>query len=476
MNATCTPKNNKYTYSTICEIRENITSLENRVDELGSCDNIDDLSCLHFKYDSVAGLWDNKDTLSLLNTIVALKPDFLSLCKLAQFHLQVDNYKEAMRAIDLALRYRENDFRAIQVKVAILLLQKRKDDAFELLSSVPRGANESWLRSMENYALHLEYLPLYDCSRLIKEHVNSITLEYDLEEPLKISNEWNDVLERHLAKGVELPISDIIGTLESIPFNAITDRLLLVGSFAEGNANDGSDIDIYILTDFFKVDIHEYNKHLKRSINVKYFNTGYLKNLLVVVGVNEKIPEKWPGNTDYTVMLEYLHRLANSIPLNDPPFPAVDWPLVTPKDLYKSGAITHLKNVRGLWQDAAGAFAKGEKSQAAFSAEMGLWSAIDALACLEGLTNPSLKWRLKKVNQLDSLYPTFNQAKERLLSNRSFFENTEDLLLLLAESLYQITHKLVYGRYSQSSASHTTSERTEVVVSGDVKIDLYSSI
>ncbi|TQV67657.1 tetratricopeptide repeat protein [Exilibacterium tricleocarpae] len=438
----------------------------------------DELAALHYKSELLKRSRDSEEPLSILNTLVALDPNWLSLCKLARLHILMGNYREAVKASSLALTYRENDSTAVQLKAAALALENKPAEALEVISLAPGGYNNSLLKGIADSAVNMKSIKR-DVTRLIRKEIenNKIPQELDLNSTSNWKANWRKKAPLIVDK-LEVPVPPelIVGAMECTPFNALTDRVLLTGSFAEGCANNGSNIDIYVLTDSHKTDVHKYSQYLRRSIDIQYFGVDYIENLSTSVDINEEIPEDWTGHEGNTYVLNILHRLANAIPLNNPPFSIVDWPLVEPEDLNQGGAITHLKNTRNLWQDAAGALAKGDDSQAAFAAEIGLWFAIDALGCLEGLTNPLPKWRLRKAEQLQGLYPGFDQAKECMLSNRKPFQDAEHIVVKLADSLYQITHKLVYGRYCDKPPPQATFERVEVVSSGEIKIDIRAPI
>ncbi|MEQ1684258.1 MAG: nucleotidyltransferase domain-containing protein [Burkholderiaceae bacterium] len=235
--------------------------------------------------------------------------------------------------------------------------------------------------------------------------------------------------------------------LTQVSFNALTDWVLLTGSFAEGAANSGSDIDIIVVgRQPDQLQGSHFNSALDRWLDTSYMDEQALRDVRARVELNDVLPETWGDHQVASLdCIDVYHRLTTARLLASPKATGVPWPMLDHTRLVREAAITHLIIARARWEDAAGALTDGDVEQCAFVAEIGLWHAVDSIAALFGLTNPSSKWRLKRLQKLVVMAAYVAQVEQRLVQRREALGASADLLGLLGDVIYQATHMLVTG-------------------------------
>lgn len=252
--------------------------------------------------------------------------------------------------------------------------------------------------------------------------------------------------------------------LTELEFNCLTDHVYLTGSLADGYANAVSDIDLFVISEQSNNrNSVQYSKTQQRWLDVRCLTERDILSLKQHVEVNEKLPRHWgEHNIANLDKLDAYHRLANAVPLTTQSHSAAIHRLVDGRRLEFESAITHLIIARARWEDAAGSLAGEDIQQCAFVAEIGLWHALDSIAALKGLTNPSSKWRLKKMAQMQLDAPWFNNAKNYFLHDRPSGFSSLKPLLLLGPLIYQITHYLYAGSFDSALPDCRLGERIEI--------------
>ncbi|WP_419735693.1 nucleotidyltransferase domain-containing protein [Pseudomonas sp. COR18] len=260
--------------------------------------------------------------------------------------------------------------------------------------------------------------------------------------------------------------------LAELEFNCLTHHVYLTGSLVDGYANAGSDIDLFVIGEQSNNrSSAQYSKTQQRWLDVRYLTEGDILSLKQQVEVNEKLPRHWgEHNIANLDRLETYHRLANATPLTTQSHSTAIHRLVDRSRLKFEAAITHLIIARARWEDAAGSLVSEDIQQCAFVAEIGLWHALDSIAALQGLTNPSSKWRLKKMAQMHMDAPWFNNAKDYFLHDRPSGFSSLKPLLLLGPLIYQVTHYLYAGNFDNTLPDCQPGERVEVDSQGLVFI------
>lgn len=252
--------------------------------------------------------------------------------------------------------------------------------------------------------------------------------------------------------------------LTELEFNCLIDNVYLTGSLADGYGNAGSDIDLLVIGEHSNTkNSVRYSKLQQRWLDIRYLTEHDVLSLKQQVEVNEELPLHWGEHSTANLdKLDIYHRLANAAPLTTRPHSPNPQQFVDKKRLGFEVTITHLIIARARWEDAAGSLTSRDPQQCAFVAEIGLWHALDSIAALQGATNPSSKWRLKKIAQINLETLWFKNATHYLLRDRPSDFSSLSAFHLLGQLIYQITHYLHMGNFNSTPPDCQPGERAEI--------------
>ena len=184
------------------------------------------------------------------------------------------------------------------------------------------------------------------------------------------------------------------------------DIVFISGSIAEGFSNEGSDVDIYIITkEGYEGNA---NTHVKEfSYGVEYTFLGY-ECLISAFVINEdmlyniiyNIEEKIKSNQLVELnnkLIELYHRLYRGISLqNNQEFVHIKNKLDF--EGFKMGlSKNRLVYSENRHDDAIGALNSNDLLTAFISSKVSLEKSVDGLLCAHGETNPSDKWLFKRL-------------------------------------------------------------------------------
>ncbi|MBD2470946.1 nucleotidyltransferase domain-containing protein [Nostoc sp. FACHB-145] len=284
----------------------------------------------------------------------------------------------------------------------------------------------------------------------------------------------NPCLDRHeFAERVGVSVFDILCDLS---FQPLRDLILAGGSIVEGLGNKESDIDIFVIHG--KQAYRDESKKVRLASRTRRWIDIIHMSVESVQSVHQQIykksatlPAEWGQFSGIPLdALDLYHRLCLAVQLNDPILESDFMPTFERAVLGKALCLTFLIPARARWVDAVGAFESGQFGQARYVTRFCLEYALTSYCALLGETNPSEKWLAAKLARLKndpiSAFELFVHCSYELQKDEERAIVTK-LLKNVANILYQITHRLVYGEFANiPPTNESILERYEVTTDG----------
>lgn len=245
-------------------------------------------------------------------------------------------------------------------------------------------------------------------------------------------------MENQLLSKYGLTVKDVLNIIRP----AKNDIVYMGGSIAEGFGNEGSDLDIYVVTEFndgyqdksvpFKelADGKEYT-FMGHAILISSF---YIRKTILIKKIeeiDEKVKKKQIMNLS-SKSIEFYHRILRGIPLfNHSGFHDIKKELDS-EIFIKNLSLNRLVYSENRHNDAIGALNSGDYWTAYISSKICLEKSLDALLIAKGDTNPSDKWLFRR------LFSFFTEEEEwvqeflncYVKSKEDLRENTDKMLRL----------------------------------------------